>query len=85
MKPRAACAGLAVIALLAAKPALSADKGDQVLLQADEIDYDVDRKIVYAKGHVEIDYGPRTLLADQVAYDQNTDKMTADGHVSVMA
>ncbi len=78
--------GLA-FAVIVARPATAAGNPDNgsVLLQADEVDYDVDHKIVYANGHVEIDYGGRILMADRVAYDQTTDKMSADGHVSVMA
>ncbi|MBL6851823.1 MAG: LPS-assembly protein LptD [Alphaproteobacteria bacterium] len=54
-----------------------------VLMQADEVDYDVDAQIVTARGHVEIDTSGRILLADTVSYDQKNDLMTADGHVSV--
>lgn len=65
--------------------AQSKSQDDQMLLQADEVDYDVDHKVVRAAGHVEIDYGGRVLLADSVSYDQISDKVNADGHVSVMA
>lgn len=61
-----------------AKPA-----GD-ILLQADEVDYDVNNKVVTAHGHVEVDYGGRILMAEQLIYDQNTDTMTASGHVSTL-
>ncbi|MEJ0024534.1 MAG: LPS assembly protein LptD [Rhizomicrobium sp.] len=81
--------GLVLIAALAAFAAASASaapaltvRGD-VLLQADEMDYDVDAHIVTARGHVEIDSDGRILLADQVAYDQVHDTMTASGHVSL--
>ena len=77
---------LVLAPLLLATPVLGATtpviKGD-VLLQADEMDYDVDAQIVTARGHVEIDSDGRILLADTVAYDQKNDIMTADGHVSV--
>jgi LPS-assembly protein len=67
-------------------PALAASnlaiKGN-ILLQADEMDYDVDAHVVTAKGHVEIDTDGRVLLADQVAYDQVHDKTVASGHVSM--
>ncbi|HEY0300070.1 MAG TPA: LPS assembly protein LptD, partial [Rhizomicrobium sp.] len=73
--------------LLGGAPALAASgalpiKGD-VLLQADEMDYDVDNKIVTARGHVEIVSDGRVLLADSVSYDQARDVMTASGHVSI--
>ncbi|MEI9886642.1 MAG: LPS assembly protein LptD [Rhizomicrobium sp.] len=79
---------LAVLPLLLwGTPALAADgalpiKGD-VLFQADEMAYDVDNKIVTARGHVEINSDGRMLLADEVAYDQVHDTMTASGHVSL--
>jgi LPS-assembly protein len=57
-------------------------KGD-VLLQGDEMDYDVDAHIVTARGHVEIDSDGRVLLADKVTYDQQHDTMVASGHVSL--
>lgn len=65
-----------------AAPAAPIIRGD-VLMQADEVDYDVDAQIVTARGHVEIDSGGRILLADSVSYDQKKDVMTAEGHVSV--
>ncbi|MEJ0044595.1 MAG: LptF/LptG family permease [Rhizomicrobium sp.] len=78
---------IAALAALTAAPASAAPaltvKGD-VLLQADEMDYDVDAHVVTARGHVEIDSRTgRILLADQVSYDQAHDTMTASGHVSL--
>jgi LPS-assembly protein len=78
---------VALLPLLMATSALAAPakpviRGD-VLMQADEVDYDVDAQTVTARGHVEIDSDGRILLADQVSYDQKKDIMTADGHVSV--
>lgn len=80
---------LALLAALAAgaAPALAAStmppiKG-QVLMQADEVDYDVDAHVVTARGHVEIDSDGRILLADSVSYDQIHDTMVARGHVSL--
>ncbi|MEI9991554.1 MAG: LPS assembly protein LptD [Rhizomicrobium sp.] len=82
--------GLVLIAALAALAAASASaapaplkiKGD-ALLQADEMDYDVDTHVVTARGHVEIDNGGRILIADEVAYDQVHDTTVASGHVSL--
>ncbi|MEI9997168.1 MAG: LPS assembly protein LptD [Rhizomicrobium sp.] len=71
--------GLPLAAQAAAPLAIRGD----VLLQADELDYDVDAHIVTARGHVEIDSDGRVLLADQVAYDEVHDKMVASGHVSL--
>jgi LPS-assembly protein len=55
----------------------------QMLMQADEADYDIDNQIVTARGHVEIDSDGRVLLADEVTYDQKKDITTASGHVSI--
>lgn len=77
---------LALLPLLALGTLARADtlplKGN-VLLQADEMDYDVDAHVVTARGHVEIDSDGRVLLADEVSYDQVHDRMTARGHVSL--
>jgi LPS-assembly protein len=83
--------GVTILALLAtcwaaaataASPPALGIKGD-VLMQADEVDYDVDSHVVTARGHVEIDSDGRMLLADEVTYDQPNDTMTASGHVSL--
>src|SRR6516164_834742 len=56
-------------------------KDAPITLQADEVDYDSDRKIVSAVGHVEIGQEGRTLEAERVDYDENSDTVTARGHV----
>jgi LPS-assembly protein len=56
-------------------------KDAPITLQADEVDYDSDRKIVSAVGHVEIVQEGRTLEAERVDYDENSDTVTARGHV----
>jgi LPS-assembly protein len=63
--------------------AATAKPGDDILMRADEIVYDVNKQIVTARGHVEIDSDQRILLADQVTYDQTSDTTTARGHVSL--
>lgn len=79
-----ACAMLPLIAQAAqmhtgaAKPARN---NASILLQADEVDYDSDRKFVSAVGHVEIVQNGQTLQADRVEYDQSTDTVSARGHV----
>ncbi|MBV9044518.1 MAG: LPS-assembly protein LptD [Alphaproteobacteria bacterium] len=82
MRWRAALLVLPLIWCAIAHAATPEIKGD-ILLQADEMDYDVDGKVVTARGHVEIDNGGRMLLADEVSYDQARDIMTARGHVSL--
>lgn len=78
----------AFAALLTLAPALGAaakpgpDK--DILLQGNVLEYDSDKKIATVHGKVEVDYGGRILLADQVTYNQNTDVVTAEGHVALM-
>lgn len=71
-------------AQIGAKPAAKpVPVENQVLLQADEVIYDDEHKVVSAVGHVEIVDEGRTLIADRVEYDQASDKVTARGHVSI--
>ena len=62
----------------AASPRVAAEgqkpypESGEVLMQADDLVYDRDKRIVTATGHVEISYSPRVLMADKVTYDQNT-------------
>ncbi len=88
MFPRHLLAALACGASLLAL-AISADAATEaihgnVLMQADQVDYDTNAEVVSAHGHVEMDNQGRMLLADEVTYDQKTDTVTASGHVSLM-
>ncbi|HEX3431227.1 MAG TPA: LPS assembly protein LptD [Rhizomicrobium sp.] len=65
--------------------ALLGSGNGQMLLKADQIDYDLHTAISTAQGHVEIDYNGRILTADRVIYDKNRDTVTAVGHVVMMA
>lgn len=56
----------------------------EVLMQADELTYDRETRVVTATGHVELAYGERVLLADRVTYDETTGVVTADGNVSLL-
>jgi LPS-assembly protein len=60
-------------------------RGSQMMLRADQVDYNLNTAVTIAHGHVEIDYNDRIVQADQVVYDQNKDVVTADGHVVMMA
>ena len=53
----------------------------QMLVQANEIDYDYNNKRVAAVGNVQIYYGGSTLEADKVIYDQTTKRLHAEGNV----
>ncbi len=86
----AALAGCALLPLLAQAAQIHAPsfkapaKNMPMLLQADEVVYDDEHKLVSAVGHVEINDDGRTLLAERVDYDQASDKVTASGHVSTI-
>lgn len=56
----------------------------EVLMQADELAYDREARVVTATGHVELAYGERILLADRVTYNETTGVVTADGNVSLL-
>lgn len=56
----------------------------QILLRADEVDYDMDNSVVSARGHIEIDDAGKILLADRIDYDEKSDTVTASGHVSLL-
>ena len=53
----------------------------QMLVQANEINYDYNNKRVAAVGNVQIYYGGSTLEADKVIYDQTTKRLHAEGNV----
>ena len=79
----------AALLLLASLPALAAQtvtgKNGDVLLRADSVVYDMDKSVVSAEGHVEVDYNNYILNADVVSYDQKTDTVRASGHLSVLS
>ncbi len=68
----------------AQKPDTSGKTEKEMLLRADEVEYDTDHAVSTARGHVEIDYAGEILMADKVVYDQNADKVTAIGHVTLL-
>jgi len=57
---------------------------EPVTVEADAMGYDKEHAIVVAIGHVIITQGDYLLNADKVTYFQDTDKMIATGHVSVL-
>lgn len=59
--------------------------GGEMLLRADQVDYDLNTSAAVAHGHVEIDYNGRILQADRVTYDRNNDTVSAAGNVVMMA
>jgi LPS-assembly protein len=59
-------------------------KNAPIVFRADEIEYDEAHSLTIARGHVEISQGGNVLLADVVTYNQQTDTVTASGHVSLL-
>ncbi|HYZ32640.1 MAG TPA: LPS assembly protein LptD, partial [Crenalkalicoccus sp.] len=55
-----------------------------VTFMADEVEYDRNRGVVTARGHVEAWQGERLLRADEFTYDRNTGVATARGHVELL-
>ncbi|HEY1362757.1 MAG TPA: LPS-assembly protein LptD [Xanthobacteraceae bacterium] len=54
---------------------------DQMLVRAEEVNYDYVNERVSAVGNVQIYYGNSTLEADRVIYDQKTKRLHAEGGV----
>jgi LPS-assembly protein len=65
------------------KVALEREKSGQkqMLVQANEINYDYANNRVAAVGNVQIYYGDSTLEANRVIYDQKTKRLHAEGNV----
>jgi len=65
-------------------PDLSFPESGEVLMQADELSYDKETRIVTASGNVELAYGERVLVADRVTYSETSGVVTADGNVALL-
>jgi LPS-assembly protein len=63
------------------KPPPAAAGDPQMLVRADEVDYDYTNTRVSAVGNVQIYYSGSTLEADRVIYDQKTKRLHAEGNV----
>ena len=53
----------------------------QMLVQANEVDYDYNNSRVSAVGSVQLFYNGTSLQADKVIYDQKTKRLHAEGNV----
>jgi LPS-assembly protein len=61
------------------KPVKRAERSqEQMLVRAEEINYDYTNERVSAVGNVQLYFGGSTLEADRVIYDQKTKKRAAD-------
>ena len=63
------------------KPPVKAGADKQMLVRADEVDYDYTNTRVSAVGNVQIYYSGSTLESDRVIYDQKTKRLHAEGNV----
>jgi LPS-assembly protein len=73
---------LCLLGLLAARPPALA-QGGMLEISMEELVDDTWSNRVVARGNVEIRYYGEVLLADEVAYDRGTRKLTAEGNVSL--
>src|SRR6185436_11190114 len=65
------------------KPPVRPDRGqEQMLVRAEEINYDYSNERVSAVGNVQLYFGNSTLEADRVIYDQKTKRLQGDGTVT---
>src|SRR5262249_24909442 len=62
-------------------PANIKNSKEQMLVRADEVNYDYTNERVSAIGNVQIYYSDNTLEADRVIYDQKTKRLHAEGNV----
>jgi LPS-assembly protein len=64
-----------------ARPPAAPGADKQMLVRADEVDYDYTNNRVSAVGNVQIYYSGSTLETDRVIYDQTTKRLHAEGNV----
>ncbi len=65
------------------QPAAAAKTPDKLVIDADELVYDRDKKTVTAQGSVQLFYQGRTLQADKVIYKQAEKRVYAEGHAKM--
>jgi LPS-assembly protein len=66
------------------KPPVRAQRSqDQMLIRAEEINYDYTNERVSAVGNVQLYFGGSTLEANRVIYDQKTKRLHAEGNVQL--
>jgi LPS-assembly protein len=72
-----------LLATAAHLPAPALAQGSMLEISMEELVEDSWNNRVVARGNVEIRYYGEILLADEVAYDRSTRKLTAEGNVSL--
>ncbi len=60
------------------------NKNEPVTFSADEVDYDKDKSLVTATGHVEAWQNGHVMRADKITFDRNTGVAAATGHVVLL-
>ena len=81
------CMGSAAAQVSSATPAPaggSVDKSAPVTFSADKVDYDKDKSLVTATGHVEAWQNGHIMRADKITFDRNTGVAAAMGNVVLM-
>lgn len=72
----------------AAKPQapapVSAEDSEEILFEADQLDYDVNSEVVTAEGNVTLVRGGQRLSAEQIIYNRQTGFVEARGNVRVV-
>ncbi|WP_297323615.1 LptA/OstA family protein, partial [uncultured Bartonella sp.] len=56
----------------------------RMLLSADELVYDRDASTITAQGHVQIEYDGNRIVARKVIYNQQTNRVMAEGDVEIV-
>ncbi|TXH33480.1 MAG: LPS assembly protein LptD [Rhodospirillaceae bacterium] len=65
-------------------PSKNAQNDQPVNLIADEAGYDEELGVYVARGHVQVRRGDKIAMADTVAYNERTKRITASGNVAVL-
>jgi LPS-assembly protein len=71
-------------AMASRQPGHETSKNEPVTFTADEVDYDKDKSLVTATGHVEAWQNGHVMRADKVTFDRNTGVAAGTGHVVLM-
>lgn len=58
-------------------------ENSQMLIQADELEFDNDQNTISAVGNVDISLGEYNLKADQIMLDRSTSRMVAEGNIEL--
>lgn len=75
--------GLAISAAPAFGQELTLGEGP-ILLLADEVEVDEERRVIIARGNVDVTRGDRRLLADSIRYREAEDRIDAIGNITLL-